>query len=235
MLFSPTLQQNMGIDMLYNAGEDTIDHLTESEQVSSTFTPQIYQFEIGPSLYRLVRPVNINFSPSDEGWMCYINELANYVGFGETRQKAFEDLKIKIHSDFQRLLRKRPFEMDDDERLNWSQLTNTIDLLSYKTETPVMVREIGCVSHQRLSRPARIKWLSGKNYMIDPNKVPGELMSCGPGQWIEAVVKRDPISHRELEIESINRISFRIPTDKEIKEYWGNLPEADLEPTDGTW
>lgn len=125
--------------------------------------------------------------------------------------------------------------MAEQDQVRWMEITNIIDLLDYKTTTPVVVREIGCVSYQRISRPARIKWLSGKNYCIDPDKVPGELMSCGPGQWIEAIVKRDPITHLEIEIESINRISFRIPTDSEVRGFWDNLPEADLESTDSTW
>ena len=60
-------------------------------------------------------------------------------------------------------------------------------------------------------------------------------MGCAPGQWIEAIVKRHPITHREIGIESINRISFRIPTESEVKKFHDSLPEADAEPSDISW
>jgi predicted RNase H-like HicB family nuclease len=192
-------------------------------------------FEVGRTYYRLIRPVDVDQKLFGQHWVCYVAELSAYKGVGKTQQEAEEELKIAIHTDFQQLDRKRPFEMDEGERARWLQLTNMIDLLHYKMTTPVETREIGQVSFEKISRPYSIKWLSGRKYTIDPYKVPGELMSCRPGQWIEAIVKRDPVTHREIEIESIRRISFRIPQESDVKAFWENLPKAELEPTAWAW
>jgi hypothetical protein len=125
--------------------------------------------------------------------------------------------------------------MSEEERARWSDLAKVIDILEYKMTTPVVVREIGQVSYGMISRPQRIKWIRGENYFIDPTRVPGELMGCAPGQWVEAVVKRDPVNHRILEIESINKIRFRIPTESEIEKMWESMPKADLTSDSWTW
>ena len=196
---------------------------------------QLSGFTVGTTVYRFIDNANVNWIPATDGWVCYMDELQNYTGVGKTCQKAFEELKINIHTHFQRLCRKRPFEMTEQEVKHWPQLTGLIDLLYYKTTTPIVVREVGCVSYQKLSRPVMIEWMSGKKYFIEPDKVPGDLMSCAPGQWVEAVVKRDPITYRELEIESIGKISFRIPSKSEMGKLWGDMPKADLETTDWAW
>jgi len=231
-MFCPTAHQI--IDTAAYASFET-EYLTSPDLMFSTSYFPIYYFNIGESYYKFIHPVIINNEPSVKGRMCYINELTNYIGFGNTEQAALQELKISIHADFQRLSKKRPFEMSEQDQAKWRELVNVVDLLNYKTTTPVVVREIGCVSYQKISRPARIKWLSGKNYFIEPDKVPGELMSCGPGQWIEAVVKRDPLTYREIEIESITKISYRLPTDAELEKFWEEMPEAKLEDADTTW
>jgi hypothetical protein len=161
--------------------------------------------------------------------------LAGYVGRGDTREQAFDELKLSIHTDFQVLLRKRPFEMDETERCRWVRLTSIIDLLDYRTTTPIKTRELGQVSFGRISRPYRIKWISGQNYVIDAENVPGELMSCAPGQWVDAEVVRHPVSHRILRIESIHKVSFRLPTAGELISIWANMPKAQLETAEWAW
>lgn len=231
-MFCPTAHQIIDTATYANI---TSPETVISEDISSSLRFQMDCFKIGDSYYKFIHPVIVNHEPSVRGWMCYINELTNYVGFGDTEQAALKELKINIHADFQQLSKKRPFEMSEQNQTKWRELVNMIDLLDYKTTTPVVVREIGCVSYQKISRPARIKWLSGKNYFIDPDKVPGELMSCGPSQWIEAVVKRDPLTYREIEIESITKISYRLPTDAELEKFWEEMPEANLEDADMSW
>jgi len=119
------------------------------------------------------------------------------------------------------------------ERCRWSQIAGLIDVLHYRMTTPLVVREMGQVSHGKISRPYRIKWLNGKNYTIEPDKVPGELMSCASGQWIEAVVLKDPMTFAIVEIQSITKVRFRLPTDSEIEEFWKDMPVADLDS--GEW
>jgi hypothetical protein len=168
--------------------------------------------------------------------MCYVSGMAGYAGNGDMAEQALEELKVQIHTAFQTLLTKRPFEMDEDEHSKWVELTSAIDLLHYKTTTPITTYEIGQVSFGRIARPHHIDWISGeKRYMIEPTKVPGELMSCRTGQWIDAVVRRDPVSYRILEVESIRRIRFHKPSESELKSAWENMPEARLESAEWVW
>ncbi|MGE5294608.1 MAG: hypothetical protein ACM3VT_07255, partial [Solirubrobacterales bacterium] len=150
---------------------------------------------VGKTYYCFVRPVVINYVPDAKGWMCYMHGLPDYVGQGDTSERAFEDLSVQIHTAFQTLVRKRPFEMDGDERSRWVRLTSVIDLLYYRTTTPVTTYEIGQVHRDMIARPHRIEWITGKSDLIEPQRVPGDLMGCPPGQWIEAVVRRDPVDH----------------------------------------
>jgi hypothetical protein len=167
--------------------------------------------------------------------MCYVHSLTEYVGQGDTPTQAFEDLSVQIHTAFQTLVRKRPFEMDEDERSRWVRLTGIIDLLYYRTTTPVTTYEIGQVHRDMIARPHRIEWITGKSYVIEPHRVPGDLMGCPPGQWIEAVVRRDPMSHSVIQIESIRKISLHIPNKSELKSAWETMPDAKLESDNWVW
>jgi len=185
--------------------------------------------------YRFLRNIAVqgicNFS---EGWLCWSRDLgASFIGKGDAFVSAFEDFKNQLHTIFQRLYRMRPFEMSDQEQEQWRKLVNLIDVHHYRTTTPLVVREVGQVSYGQISRPYRIKWLSGNNYIIDRNSVPENLMALKPGRYIEAVVKRDPVTHKEIEILSVQPISFHLPTDKQAKEYWDKMPVAKL--PEGRW
>jgi hypothetical protein len=167
--------------------------------------------------------------------MCYVSGLTGQLGGGDTPDGAFEELKVQIHAVFQTLLEKRPFEMSEEEHSKWIQLTNVIDLLHYKTTTPLITHEIGQVSFGMVDRPHHIEWINGKVDPIRPERAPGDLMSCAPSQWIEAVVRRDPLSFEILEIESIRKIRFRKPSESQLRAAWDNMPEAKLDSAEWVW
>ena len=235
MLLFPMALQDMDNIAMRNLTASEDQYFVGVEQWSSVLAAPLVDFAVGHTYYRFIERVLVNWTPIDQTWICYVMELNNYVGNGDTIEQAFEELKLAIHTDFQRLERKRLFEMDEEERTKWTQLTNVIDLLDYKMTTPIVTREIGEVSFWKISRPHSIKWISGQTYFIDPHKVPAELMSCRPGQWVEAIVKRDPITNREIEIESITKISFRIPRPSEVQALWERMPKAQLESTEWAW
>jgi len=202
-----------------------------SRMNSSNFYP-LMEIEIGDTKYKLLSSIDtqVSFDPIEKKWECrnYSGAL-NYIGVSDTsREDAIENFKLQIHIHFQQLYSKRPFEMTEDEYNEWIKLANTIDLLLYKTTTPLETREIGCVSYGMLSYPYQIKWLTDENYIIDPSKVPGELMSYKTGQWIEAVVKRHPVSYKILSISSIKKIRFHIPRPGEAQRYWDNIEKIKL-------
>jgi len=212
-------------DKFYNREE------INAKMNSSNFYP-LMEIKVGDTKYRLLSSIDtqVYFDPIDKKWECrnYSGKL-NYIGISDTsREEAIDNFKLQVHIRFQQLYSKRPFEMTEDEYNEWIKLANTIDLLHYKTTTPLEAREIGCVSYGMLSYPYRIKWLTDENYIIDPSKVPGELMSYKTGQWIEAVVKRHPVSYKILSISSIKKIRFNIPRPGEAQRYWDNIEKIKL-------
>lgn len=192
--------------------------------------------QFGNTIYRFSQEIDLNnirdYKTGD--WSCWSSEIeSSIVGKGDTSLTAIEDFKNQLHTIFQRLYRKRPFEMDKQERNQWQRLISVIDVHNYRTTTPIVVQEVGQVSFGKIARPYRIKWLTGHNYIIDPSKVSPELMSMKPGQYVEAVVKRDSVTHKELEIISVKPISFHLPNNKNAERFWDEMPAADL--PDGGW
>jgi len=233
MIFLPAVEQSAIYGHSNSATEIEQNFFITTGMSSSSW--QINRFSVGSTSYVFIKPVQGCNIPSEGEWISYIRSLPQYLGKGSTSDEAYEDLKINIHVDFQQLHMKRPFEMSKEESTRWSNLASVIDVLEYKMTTPLVVREIGQISYGKRSRPFRIKWITGENYIIVPEKVPGELMACRTSEWIEAVVKRHPVNHQVLEIESINRIRFRIPTDNEILNFWENIPQAELPRSDWSW
>lgn len=207
---------------------------SQSEEFGATDI-NLNSLNFGDAEYRFLQEIRVQgvWNCDSNEWACWSSDLGvMFVGKGDTLISAFDDFKNQLHTIFQRLYRKRPFEMDAQEQEQWNRLVNTIDVYHYRTTTPITVREVGQISYGMISRPYRIKWLTGYNYIIDTNKVPAELMSLKPGRYVEAVVKRDPITHKEIEILSVQPISFHVPSEAEAKKFWDNIPAADL-PTGG--
>jgi len=203
-----------------------------SRMNSSSFY-QMQKIEVGETKYKLLSPIKtlISYDPDKKNWECRnLSGQIGYIGLSkDSYEAAIEDFKIQIHVRFQQLYSKRPFEMTQDEYNEWIKLANTIDLLHYKTTSPLKVREIGCISYKKYPYPYRIKWLTDENYIINPSKVPGELMSYRPGQWIEAIVERCPVNHNVLGISSARRIKFHIPRPGELRKYWDNIRWKELD------
>jgi len=233
-VFCPAIGQSVTEVPSWSVTKSATEQMARG-QYSSALAEIRQDMRIGETYYRLIGPMTVSYIPTAEGWTCYVNGLAGWLGSGGTPEHAFDELKVQLHTAFQTLLRKRPFEMTEEEHSKWVQLTSVIDLLHYKTTTPMITHEIGRVSLGKIARPHHIEWINGARYQIDPQKVPGELMSCRTGQWIEAVVHRNPVSHAILGIDSIRKISFRIPSESELKSVWEAMPEAKAEPGEWVW
>jgi hypothetical protein len=233
MLYSPSTEQYTIYDQSCGAAE--IEQIKYEYSNFDTSISPMEKLEVGDTVYKFVKCLKRFDIPSENGFVSRLSGLNKYIGKGDTAEEAFWDLRDSIHADYQQLQRKRPFEMSEEERTRWSDLAKAIDILDYKMTTPLVVREIGQVSYGKISRPHRIKWITGENYIIASDKVPGDLMACRPSEWIEAVVKRDPVNNQVLEIESISRMRFRIPTDTEIRKFWDNIPSANLPRGDWSW
>lgn len=220
----------------YEAEESKLRYYEEiaSYAHSSSFYP-LAEIKVGETKYRLLSPIDalVNYDPNEKQWECRTRRL-KYIGLSnESREAAIEDFNSQIHVSFQQLYSKRPFEMTKDEYVEWIKIANTIDLLHYKTTTPLKIREIGCVSYGKLSYPYRIKWLTDENYIIHPANVPAELMSYKTGQWIEAIVERNPVNNRLFRISSVRKIKFRIPRPGDVQKYWDNMEKIELDNQSG--
>lgn len=203
-----------------------------SERELSTTTP-FCGFRVGDCIYEFLRSQTLRFvSTETAAWRCSIDSLSEYSAQAQTQEEAFNELMLVIHTEFQRLLAKRPFEMNEDERRFWKRLANTVDLLTYKLRKPLEFIESGCVSFGKIARPSRVKWIDGSNYKIDIDQVPGELMACAPGQWIECVVLRDRVTKHICKIKSFRKISMRIPTEAQVSASWEKVPPGDFEDVD---
>jgi hypothetical protein len=233
-MFYSAVGQSMAEVPSWNVTVSTTEQMARGQSFSVLAEPRC-DMTVGRTYYRFVRPTVVNYIPSAEGWVCYVSGLGGQLGGGDTPEGAFEELKVQIHTVFQTLLEKRPFEMSEDEHSQWVQLTSIIDLLYYKTTTPLTTHEIGQVSFGMVNRPHHIEWINGKVDRIRPERSPGDLMSCVPSQWIEAVVRRDPLSFEILEIESIRKIRFRKPNESQLRAAWDNMPEAKLDSAEWVW
>ncbi len=190
------------------------------------------EIEVGKTKYRLLSPIItlISYDPDKKNWECRnLSRKFDYIGVSnDSQEDAIAEFKNQVHVRFQQLYSKRPFEMTEKEYDEWIKIANIIDLLHYKTTTPIETHEIGCISYGKLSYPYRIKWLTDENYIIDPSKVPDKLISCKTGQWIEAVVKRDPITHQVHSISSIKKIKFHLPRQEETRRYLDNMRKIEM-------
>lgn len=220
----------------YDIGEYSNEYKEGIDSYSnSSGFDSLHEVNVGETRYSLLSSIDVfvSYSPDTNQWECHEKELS-YIGISsESSRDAIKDFKSQMHIRFQQLYSKRTFEMTEDEHKEWVKLANTIDLLHYKITTPLKIREIGCVSYGRVSYPYRIKWLTDENYIIEPPKVPAELMSYKTGQWIEAIVEREPVTHKVLKISSVRRIRFHIPRSGETKKYWDNMEKIELKKPNG--
>lgn len=213
-------------------------HDLESVRSGTSVTGRvvIHTISVGSTVYELLRPIQISHS-WDNLWFCWAQDFGfAYIGQAETLPKSYENWRELVHADFQNLYRKRVFEMTDREQERWNLLVDVIDVLHYKQNTPLSVREIGYISYGKRSYPTRIRWIHGRIEDFSLSQVPPELAECKPGQWIEAVVKRHPVTNRLLSIEHIQKIKpLFTPSPSQLSEEWESTPRADLPKTKWDW
>lgn len=219
-------QTNVALPVKFENASVAYETYSAPSDISSFMSTTIESFQVGSTRYKLLRPYTLAYSLGLSQWVCRIPDVPIFEGSGLDFSSAMEDLKLNLHVEFQRLYRKRPFQMNEIERTKWKSLSNTIDILSYRQSTPIITQEIGKISFGKIDRPDKIHWLSGHDYKIDPFKVPSDLMACMTGQWIEASVEREPINHSITQLLTIKKIHFRIPSKDKQKEFWESLPKV---------
>ena len=135
---------------------------------------------------------------------------------------------------FQRLYVMRPFEMDATDLRRWDAILGQVNIERYRYEQqPLTVLQQGRVVRAR-PLPELVQWEDGTRERVSVKQMPDEFAGYRVGQWFEAVVHRQPITHKLVKVEYIKRLPPRQSRNpKEAKELWDSLPtSASLPDTD---
>ncbi len=131
-----------------------------------------------------------------------------FVGEGASEREAIDDLNLKVHAAFQRLFHMRPFEMSNEDKSTWTLIGDVIDVTLFRNRTPILVRQFGEVMYQKRSYPTAILWDGGFREEIQISQVAcDDFITYLPGQPIEAITERDPLTRELLSIRFIQRVS----------------------------
>ena len=203
----------------------------ETDIARSTLT----DIRVGNTVYPLRHPCEANFIPG-VGEFLVDGFSPVFVGRGATPMKAQRDWATAVHSAFQELQHKRPFEMTPEDTKKWSVLSSRIDVTVYRNRTPVQIRQFGKIERAR-PYPDKIVWENGSHDVVSLNQIDSpDFITFKPGQPFEAVVARDPITFNLLRILYIQRRSSatRLPSCEEaaLLDTIGSakkLPAADWE------
>lgn len=201
-------------------------------------TLPVSEIRVGEANYRMRRPVQGYFTRQADGscefWVDGFSP--SFVGYGDKAAEAYRDWRDTVHEAFQNLHGMRPFEMDADERQQWDVLEEMIDVIGYRNETPIVLRQIGHVSQAR-PRPRQITWVDGRRETVRFEAMPPEFAGYKPGQYFEADVERDPLTGRLRCVRHVQKISSVRPmTEGQAQQFFKDLPTtADLPESSHEW
>ena len=190
-------------------------------------------FSVGEAVYRLRRPVDGYFmKPIDGDCQFLVNGfIPTFVGNGNLAWDAYNNWQNVIHETFQTLYAKRPFEMSPEEQRQWDILNEMIDIVSYRNETPIVVRQIGRVTQDRSQQLRQITWVDGRKEQVSFDIMPPEFASYKVGQYFEADVERDPRNGRMRQVRHVQRVHSLPPLpESQLDEFWKSLPSTESLP-----
>jgi hypothetical protein len=181
---------------------------------------------VGETCYRLRETLQGEFLPVGDG-TCefWVERLSpQFVGRGARADEAYRDWRDRVHESFQDLYGKRPFEMTAEEVECWDILVSMLDVVAYRNEAPLLVRQVGRIVQAR-PLPRRVTWVDGRSETINLDDMPAEFASYKPGQPFEADVERDPMTFKIRRVRFVRRISEISPLKKaELERFWQSLP-----------
>jgi len=193
--------------------------------------------DVGPAHYDFLEAVQLVSSWNGDGWTCWAREIGlAYEGEGSTPREARQNWERLVHADFQRLYAMRPFEMEEPDRAKWASLLSVIDVNGFRERSPLSIRQIGRVRWRHFPYPVEIDWIDGGAEKVPMDKAPPEFAGYKPGQWVEAVCRREPGTRQLIQIDYIQKIAtVHRPSNRELQRRWTDLPRADLPETGWDW
>ena len=158
----------------------------------TTTEDRLSSIRVGPHTYRLLRALQLEcVRLAADRWRCFARGLRGIEGEGRTSVESKDAFCVNVHTAFQQLYTTRPFEMTDDQRQRWRRLCSVIDILSYREETPVTIRQLGRIISAPLGSTRRVRWIHKGVDVISVLSSPAEFAGYGTGQWFDAVVRKD--------------------------------------------
>ncbi len=202
--------------------------------------PPIEKIAVGSSEYKLMHAVHPVCTWVMPHWSCRAIEFGSkLVGVGSSPAEALEQWKKEVHAEFQRLYAKRYFEMDENDRRDWSRLLQVIDVNEYRERAPMIVRAVGRIRFKfvgKKPRPDRIYWVDGRvDRVPDWDRLPADFSALPAGGYIDAVVERHPKTANLLRILDARPIEMSNVSQREADEFIESLPKAILPEVEWTW
>ena len=113
------------------------------------------------------------------------------VGRGASEVEATREWACRLHSDFQVLKRKRPFERTRDEEDHWRELESTVDVYEYDRQRVSTGEQSGRVVSAG-STYRDVQWIGYADVERIPLELaPPEFAGYVPGEWFDAIVERE--------------------------------------------
>lgn len=185
---------------------------------------------VGGAEYFFREPVTGWFNPWTGEFRVF--ELPFLSGSGDRPGESFRDWQRSLHSEFQKLMFTRDFDLDEAEARKKRALERVIDVTRYKNTTPYVTQRIGCVDQAR-PYPSRIKWMDGRTYSIDFDHASDpRLGSLRIAQWVEAQVRVDPRTDQIMEVVAARPLRRRPVGDDGAS---GELPIIKLPESNRPW
>ena len=161
------------------------------------------------------------------------------VGCGNSEDEASRDFAAKLHCEFQRLHRKRPFQRSQSEKRMWSQLTALIDLEAYEQARTRVYPETGFVKSLGAAGQIVVTWLSERTETIFIGSAPDEIAMFCEGQWFDADVERRNDDERTIVrlLTVRSRSAVTAMEGSELAKTWdaiggiGSLPDSKVDWT----
>lgn len=196
---------------------------------------QIDEICVGETRYPLRNSLQGFFLPDRDrgGGEFRVHMLPAIVVHGSDIADALKNWKDQLHTEFQKLISKRPFEMSSSERAMWQMLSDRIDIAQYRNIHLVKLRQLGRVEDARPGHN-RIAWENGDSHRVRLDEMPAEFATYKPGQPFEAIVVYHPRSMRFMKVEYVSRTATapRL-SDTQRQGIWDSmrtsseLPDAD--------
>lgn len=158
------------------------------------------------------------------------------VGRGASENAAKQDFCLQIHSAIQDLLGKRPFELSNRDKQLLTTIDRFVDVTVFRNTQSIQVRQYGKISKAR-PYPEEIEWENGTKDLVPVSLVvTAEYVNYKPGQPVEAVVERDPMTFRLRRVVHISKCKVaRSWSGKDETEFMASIGSSSTAKADPNW